>query len=349
MTLSDMCNRTWHLLREPGPDTGYPAPTTGDFAQSVVIRDLNIELAGFVSATGLALSLTDKVVTLNITPGLDYQLPADLASLTRIEYTPAGMYPYKLEPLSFEEWDSVTGGVLPPDTGQPYYYRVPFGGYIRLQPAPGPGNAGVASGLITLNGSWIAGDQVTLWINNVQIGPYTVTSTDTLNTIASSLVTLINASSVVTGGTISPATASGASISLYAASPGPNGNNITYYGSTTDPQLSVSPNQVTPFTGGSVISDTITIYYQSLGNVLVNLTNVPGIPAQFHMAPVYGVLRHYWLRKQDPVQAKAYGDAYNRKVLEAKALVFDYNKEGQFTIAGDDISDYDFTFPYGGV
>src|SRR5271155_3435872 len=51
MSLTDMQNRTWHLLREDGPDTGYPAPVTGDFTITVVTRDLNIALAQWISQT----------------------------------------------------------------------------------------------------------------------------------------------------------------------------------------------------------------------------------------------------------------------------------------------------------
>ncbi len=54
MSLTDLCNRTWHLLREDGPDTGASIPTTGDFNVTVVQRDLNIALAQFISETGIA-------------------------------------------------------------------------------------------------------------------------------------------------------------------------------------------------------------------------------------------------------------------------------------------------------
>src|SRR5580700_4301355 len=78
MTRTDMENRVWHLLREPGPDTGYPAPTTGDYVQSVVDRDLNIALAQFISQTGLAPKISEVQRTFPVFPVLDYPLPPDL-------------------------------------------------------------------------------------------------------------------------------------------------------------------------------------------------------------------------------------------------------------------------------
>lgn len=346
MQLQDLQNRTWHLLREDGPDTGFAAPTTGDFNITVVTRDLNIQLGAFIGETGIAPSLSDKVVTSVVTAGMDFALPADLSALVRVEYTPAGQYPYVLTAKSFEEWDSITGGVMPPETGPPEYYRFPFAGKIRLYPAPSAGNAGLASGIFNLGGAPSAGDRITLTINGVSIGPYVVLASDTLTTIAMSLATLINASSVVTGGTLAAVVASGTAINMTAANPGLAGNNITYFGSTTDPNLTVSPSQSTPFTGGSVVSDTITLYYSSLGTLLVNPTDVPGIPSQFHVALVYGLLKDYWKRKSDPQQAAMYEKAYLDKVQRAKAYVFDQNREGQFTIAGDDDVTLDASFPY---
>src|SRR5215469_10703284 len=62
MNLTTMCNRTWHLLRENGPDNGYPPPTINtDYPQSVVIRDLNIALAQYISETGLAPDISDRM------------------------------------------------------------------------------------------------------------------------------------------------------------------------------------------------------------------------------------------------------------------------------------------------
>lgn len=225
MSLTDMQNRTWHLLREDGPDTGFAAQTTGDFVKSVVTRDLNIALGQFISETGIAPALSDRIDTFPVLPVLDHPLPPALVALARVEYTPAGSYTYKLEVLPMEEFDSVTGGILPPTMGQPRYCRVPFAGYIRLQPQPSQGNA---------------------------------------------------------------------------------------------------------------VGDTITFYYTSLGTVLVNGGDSPGIPPQFHMAPVYRVLSDYWERKADPGQSDRYMKKYLAMVARAKAYVFDSQRSTQPTIAGDD-------------
>lgn len=155
MPLTDLQNRVWHLLRENGPDTGFAAPLTGDFNQTVVTRDLNIALGAFIGDTGLAPTLSDKTFgPATIVAGLDYALPADLEALTRIEYTPAGQYAYVLQGVSNTEWDELTGGSVPPDTGPPQYYRAPYGGKIRFSPQPGAGNV-------------TAGDKITIYYSGL--------------------------------------------------------------------------------------------------------------------------------------------------------------------------------------
>src|SRR5215469_5293514 len=140
MTRTDMENRVWHLLREPGPDTGQPAPQVGEYAQTIVDRDLNIALAQFLSQTGFAPLLAERFLDFPVYPGLDYPLPPDLQALNRIDYTIAGQTPYKLIPLNWEDFDRKLGDQIPAATGNPYYYRVPFAGYIRLQPQPTQAN-----------------------------------------------------------------------------------------------------------------------------------------------------------------------------------------------------------------
>ncbi len=238
MTLSDLQNRLWHLLREPGPDTGDQIVLIGDFSQPTVQRDLNIALQVFISETGLAPALTDKVVTLPITAGLDYTLPTDLASLSRVEYTQAQsglVYPYPLDGYSFAAFDEATSdGAALTETGAPYAYREPYAGQIRLNPYPTAGN--------------------------------------------------------VAGG------------------------------------------------------DTITLYYSSLGNTLVNLTDVPGIPVQFHMALVYYCLADYWPRKEEDERGKDYLAKFEARVARAKAYLYDSNQGAKYAITDDIDDDYDDGF-----
>lgn len=236
LTLADIQNKTWHLLREPGPDTGDTIVTTGDFAQSVVTRDANIALGEFIGDTGLAPSLSEKLFSGTIVAGLDYTLPTDLAALTRIEYQQAGSRPYPLEVVSFEEFDSRIGQVTG-TTGPPLLCRMPYAGQIRFQPQPDAGNVA-------------AGDQ-------------------------------------------------------------------------------------------------IFVYYTSLGTQLAALTDVPGIPAEFHVALVYKLLSIYWPRKNDPAQGTYYGRLYDEKVRKAKGYEFDSQRAGQFTLAGNG-DGFDFDGPVGG-
>lgn len=339
MSLTDMQNRTWHLLREDGPDTGFAAPTTGDFVQSVVTRDLNIALGQLISETGLAPALSDRMDTFPVFPVLDYPLPPALVALARVEYKPAGSYTYKLEALSMEEFDSVTGGILPPTTGQPRYYRVPYAGYIRLQPQPSQGNAvGPGTGSLTIASAPVAGQQVTATIVNgsttVTTIPYVVLSTDTTSTIATALSSAINKSAAVTGGSafLSP-TSTSANVVTITALQAP-GTAITIQGAITGNGATIAPTSATNL---SPTGDTITFYYTSLGTVLVNGGDSPGIPPQFHMAPVYRVLSDYWERKSDPGQSDRYLKKYDLMVKRAKAYVFDSQRSTQPTIAGDDI------------
>jgi len=346
MSLYDLQCRILHLLFEPGPDTTGVAviPTTGDFPATTLTRDLNIWLGMYIGLTGMAPAMTDVVQTEPIVAGLDFALPANCASLVRVEYTPAGQYPYTLVGKSFDEFDSTTGGIVPPATGQPYYYRQPFGGLIRMQPQPGPGNAGQALATLTLSGTPTAGNQVTATLAygalNVTTTPYTVLSTDTLASIATALAAAINASSAVSGAQAFLATATvpldGPTVQLTSLATGTGGNAITAYGTVTGSTLQISPTIATALAGGGV-PDEITIYFESLGSILVNPTDMPGIPAQFNMAPAYGCLSDYWLRKGDLAQAKAYEGKFDRLVRLGKQYVFDNDRSTQPTLAGEDV------------
>ncbi|GAC1496085.1 MAG: hypothetical protein NVS1B2_15780 [Vulcanimicrobiaceae bacterium] len=225
MSLADLKNRVWHLLREDGPDTGFAAPTYGDFNATVLARDLNIAIAQFISETGLAPGVSQRLLSQAVFAGLDYPLPLDYIALARVEYKPVNGQPYVLTPLSFTEFDQYSGGRAGAQTGQPYCYREPYAGFIRLSPQPGAGNA---------------------------------------------------------------------------------------------------------------TADLITFYYTSLGMLLVNDGDTPGIPPQFQMAIVYRVLADYWLRKADPMQAKAYEGKYDVMVAKGKSFTFDSNRSTEPTIAGNE-------------
>lgn len=342
MSLTDLQNRTWHLLRENGPDTGFPAPTNGDFVQSVVTRDLSIALAQFISETGIAPAISERMDAFPVYPVLDYPVPPSLVSLTRVEYTPAGSYTYTLAGLSIEEFDSVTGGILPPTTGQPRYYREPFAGYIRLQPQPSQGNAvGPGAGTITIAGTPTVGQHITATLvdgsTSVTTVPYVVLSTDTTSTIATALSNAINESAAVTGaGAFLAPTSTAENVVSVTALAAP-GTQITVQGAITGSGATVSPTSATAL---SPTGDTITFYYSSLGNVLQEPNDTPGIPPQFHMALVYRVLSDYWERKADPGQSDRYMKKYLAMVQRAKAYVFDMQRSTQPTIAGDNIDDF---------
>lgn len=338
MSLYDMQCAILYLLREDGPDTGYPLPTAGDFNAKVLTRDINIAIPQLISDAGLPPSISDRMDTFPVLPLLDHPVPLGLTALQRIEYTPAGQQLYKLTGLSFNEWDKVFGGILPSDTGQPFYYREPYAGYVRLQPAPGPGNAsGPGIGTIALNGAPTVGDLTHLTVSNqvmTVVTPSVVTGpTDTTSTLAFNLSNALNNTMAVQGGNafLSPSSPINNEISLTALlAPG---TNITYKITTSSATMPVSPTTKTYL---SPNGDMMTWYYSTLGMVLVNPGDTPGIPPQFHMGIVYRVLGNYWLRKQDFAQAKEYMNRYQVDVMRAKAFPFDSNRADQPSIGGDD-------------
>lgn len=342
MTRTDMENRVWHLLREPGPDTGNPAPQTGDYAQEVVDRDLNIALSQFLSQTGWAPKLSEKFLDFPVYPGLDYPLPPDVQALNRIDYTIAGQTPYKLIPLNWEDFDRKLGDQIPASTGNPYYYRVPFAGYIRLQPQPTEANfLGPGVGTLTVGNQPNVGDQVWATLINPTFPPvvtqkYTVVATDTLSTIASQLARLINISAAVQGPNqfLQPASINQNQVTFNAITA--PGTGITYFGNVTSATLTVTPASAVNL---SPQGDIMTFYYTSSGDLMLLPNDTPGIPPQYHMALVYRVLMDYWRRKQALDMAREYERMYKDAVLEAKKLELDSERETQFTIAGVDDSE----------
>lgn len=339
MNFLTMQSRVWHLLREDGPDTGYPVPTSGDFPVQVVGRDLNIGLAQFISQTGIAPAICERMDILPVFPVLDQPVPPGLVGLTRIEYTPFGQQTYKLEGYGMQEFDNAIGDVLPNDTGKPRIFRAPFAGYCRFQPMPGPGNAvGPGIGTFTLTGVPSVGQQIFATLINgsnvVTTGSYSVISTDTLATVAQKLANLIAVSAACVGinAFLYPPAASGAN-QVNMTSLNSPGTQITYAATLTGSTMVVTP---TTATAMSPTGDTVTWYYSSLGTLLVNNGDTPGIPPQFHMAPVYRVLMDYWARKSDMGQSKHYFDMFALEVKRGKDYIFDLNQATQDTLAGGD-------------
>ena len=255
---------------EQGPDSGYPPPQIGDFAQNVVDRDLNIAIAQFISATGIALALSERRVDLPVlvVPNGDYPLPPDLVSLTQIEYTPAGQQVYRLIGLEFGAWNDRFGNVQNPDTGQPYFYRRPYAGYVRLQPIPSLGNVvGVGIGAITFMGTPTPGQIITVTLSNnvttVTTLPYTVSPTDTIATTAVQVATAINASAAVTGAGAFLQPPSPVSNVVNLSSVNPPGTGIWYEVAVSGMgSLSATPTSQTYLNPSG---DVISFYYTSIG------------------------------------------------------------------------------------
>jgi predicted RNA-binding protein with TRAM domain len=123
----------------------------------------------------------------------------------------------------------------------------------------------------------------------------------------------------------------GAVLSVQASLPTANGFTVTVTGGPPGSTVAVAYSVQAPGNG-----DTITFYYSTLGTVLVNPTDTPGIPAQYHMALVYRVLSDYWDRKGDPGQSDRYLKKYEAMVVKAKAFTYDTNRATQPTTSADE-------------
>jgi hypothetical protein len=349
-TLNELRNRVLFLLREQtynqDPTQAPVIPIPADFPLAWLDLDLNYAQQVLMSAAGLAPRLTEKVVTLPMVAGLDYTLPADLSSLTRIEYLSPSVNatPYPLIERNFDAFDIVTSaGFGQGSVGAPTDYRSPFGNTggvagggqgtvkIRLWPQPTFGNAGQASGQLVIGGNPVAGNTVfaTLsdGISNWTAGPYIVTATDTIFSIALGLAALINASPAVTGGAFQTTFTQGtASIQLAANVIGAPGNAYSYFGMQVGGGALITPTAKTFLAGGGQ-NDSIIIYYTGLGNLMISGTDYPGLPAQFHDGLADYVLSIYWRRKQDPdKQAQRYAADWIQRVREMKAFPLDSDR-----------------------
>jgi hypothetical protein len=260
-----------------------------------------------------------------------------------VEYTQAGQQPYTMIGLSFSDWTLKFGTVQPTmPQGNPYYYRQPYAGYMRLLPTPTQGNyLGPGLGYITVSGSPTVGQTITATLRNpgftaITTLPYTVLSSDTPSTIANELATNINASAACTGSTAflqSPSVNQNV-LSLSAITP--PGTSITFYATITGVGATVAPTIATTL---SPNGDIMTFYYTSSGTTLTFLGDTCGLPPHLHMAPVYRVLADYWLVKENPAMAKAYLDRYDIMVKNGKSFTFDTNRSTQPTIAGSTYDD----------
>ena len=132
-------------------------------------------------------------------------------------------------------------------------------------------------------------------------------------------------------------------LSVQTSLPTATGFTVTVSGGPPGSTVAIAYSVQSPGNG-----DTITFYYSSLGTTLVNPTDVPGLPNQFHMAIVYRVLSDYWERKQDPGQADRYLKKFDRAVAKAKAYTFDTNRATQPSLAGGEYDDLS-TLESGGI
>jgi len=324
-----LVNKVLTLLREEtyaqDPNTAPNIPNPADFSYAGILSDLNYAQQVFMGDTGLTGRLIEKMVSLPITAGLDYTMPADMAALTRMEYFSGSLSsgPVVLREKSFDEFDYVTGGGYAlGDTGYPKYYRTLFGSganvTTRFWPQPGYGNAGLASGILQFAGAPNPGKTVSATFNNggtaVTVGPYTMLATDTLPSITAAFLALINASAAVAPGSpflTASTTLNTTGINVAALNSGTLGNALTFTASTSDTSglFTVSPTALTNLSGGG-IADLLKIYYTSLGTLMVNGSDYPGLPAQFHVALAYWVLKDYWRRKDDANESDRYAADY---------------------------------------
>lgn len=338
MTLFDMQCRIWHLLREPGPDTGFLPPVVGDYNMAVVQRDLNIWLGRLVGETGLAPDVSDRQVTVPVFAGMDYPVPPDMQSLYGIDYTPAGQQTFPLISVNMREWNAYCADITL-SVGQPSAFREPFAGYVRLFPQPSQGQAfGPGVGLVTLSGTPDAGDQVQITIQNnpnapVIVPAYTATAGDTTSTIAQAVANLIAASNCCVGPSafLQPPSVSDSSFQLTAINP--PGTQISYITTvtTSDNELQVTPNGLAYLQPNG---DTMTFYYSSTGKYLTYPGDTTQLPPQMQMGLVHGLLSEYWPRKGDAAQGKYYGDLYDRAIKMGKELGWNVRRSGPQTIAG---------------
>ena len=344
-----MQNRLWHLLREPGPDTGFLPPQSGDYNQATVQRDLNIWLGRFIGETGLACDVSDRQVTVPVFAGLDYPVPPDLQSLYGIDYTPSGQQTFPLISVNMKEWNAYCADITL-SVGQPSAFREPFAGYIRLFPQPSLGNQlGPGTGTITFGGSIQPGDTAQVTLQNfpntaVAVPAYIVQVGDSLPNIAQQVATLISNSNACVGPSafLQPPGTSENQVTF--SSINPPGTSITYLTTlNTGAMLTVSPNGTTALAPNG---DMMTFYYSSTGKFMIFPNDTTQIPPQLQMAPIHGLLSEYWPRKGDDKLGAYFLSLYDRAVKVARELGWNVRRSGAQTFAGFGYTDYDDFRPF---
>lgn len=338
--------RVWHLLREPGPDTGFLPPVVGDYNMAVVQRDLNIWTGRFIGETGLASQVSDRQVTVPVYATADQPVPPDMQSLYGIDYNPAGQQSFPLIGVNMKEWNAYCADITL-SVGQPSAFREQFAGYVRLFPTPGPGQEfGPGIGAILFGGIIHAGDTAMVTLTNPPNAPvivptYVVKAGDTLATVAQNVAQLINNSNAVVGNSAFLQQCATADNQIQLTAINAPGTQIMYLTTlSAGAMLTVTPHGTATLAPNG---DTLTFYYSSTGSMLIYPGDTTEIPPQLQMAPVYGVLSDYWTRKNDPAgNADRYYAKYEKSVEIARRLGWDANRAAPQTFAGfGDGFDYD--------
>lgn len=349
MQLQDIGNAVLFEMREPGVNWGSAPtiPASADYNQGAIAQYASRGIIEFILKTGYSPNVMDKYLVLPATAGLDYALPTDLRALIRMEYASGqGGAFIPLTQLSFDEYDAQTGVYTTvQQTGQPQAYRQPFGPLgamiVRFNPYPTFANAGIASGTIQYTNTPGVGDTVisnfVSGVTHVNTNPYTVNATDTLYTIAVGAAAAINVSGAAAF--LGPAVAStSGSVTFPSLVSGTPGNAITYAGTImTSKSLKATPSVATNLAGGGP-PDQIGIYYTTKGIQLVNWTDVPNIPDDFHEALIYYTLSRMWRRKNDQNYSDYYRKQFEEFIAPARALYFNVNQAESFGMADDDLT-----------
>ena len=82
--------------------------------------------------------------------------------------------------------------------------------------------------------------------------------------------------------------------------------------------------------------DQLALYYMSSGTTLVNPTDVPNIPADYHEAIYAFALSRCWMLKNDKDYATMWLTEFTEQVKEAKRLYYDLNRGQTFGFIDDD-------------
>ena len=166
---------------------------------------------------------------------------------------------------------------------QPLTYRTPYAGYVRLYPQPGPGNAvGPGIGVISLTGAPSIVDEDVHHRHGRHTNRYHADATRrrTTDTNYDDHRATANAAEPIrrrfpgNGAFLQPSSPISNNLNLTAITP--PGTNITYEVVTTSTTMTATPKHADE--PRRPTGDTITFYYSSLGVILVNPGDTPGLP-----------------------------------------------------------------------